>query len=76
MDIVVWSKESCSYCVKAKALLEHKGLVYEERKIGDGWDVSDLLAEVPSAKSVPQIFINEELVGGFTQLAEYLERQL
>jgi len=76
MDIVVWSKESCSYCVKAKALLEHKGLAYEERKIGDGWDVSDLLAEVPSAKSVPQIFINEELVGGFTQLAEYLERQL
>lgn len=68
MKAIVWSKNQCPYCVQAKALLESRGIEYEERNINDGWDREDLLAAVPGARSVPQIFLDNELVGGFTEL--------
>jgi glutaredoxin 3 len=68
MKAIVWSKDHCPYCVQAKALLEQKGIAYEERKIGDGWTKEQLLEAVPDARTVPQIFLNDELVGGFTEL--------
>ena len=68
MKAIVWSKNQCPYCVQAKALLESKGIEYEERNINEGWDRKDLLAAVPGARSVPQIFLDNELVGGFTEL--------
>jgi glutaredoxin 3 len=68
MKAIVWSKYQCPYCDQAKALLTQKGIQFEERKIGDGWTREDLLEAVPTARTVPQIFINDELVGGFTEL--------
>lgn len=68
MKAIIWSKYNCPYCDQAKALLTQKGYAIEERKIGDGYTKEDLLEAVPTARSVPQIFINEELVGGFTEL--------
>ena len=65
---IVWSKNQCPYCDQAKALLRLKGIEYEERNINDGWDREDLLAAVPTARTVPQIFLGEEYVGGFTEL--------
>ena len=44
----------------------------EERKIGDGFTKEDLLEAVPTARTVPQIFLNDELVGGFTELRQKL----
>lgn len=72
MKAVVWSKYHCPYCDQAKALLQSKGIPFEERKIGDGWTKEELLEEVPTARSVPQIFIDGELVGGFTELKQKL----
>lgn len=68
MRALVWSKDNCPYCVQAKALLSQKGIAYEERKIGDGWTKEQLLEAVPNARTVPQIFLDGELVGGFTEL--------
>jgi glutaredoxin 3 len=45
-----------------------KGIAFEEKKIGDGYTKEDLLEAVPTARTVPQIFIEDELVGGFTEL--------
>ena len=72
MTAIVWSKYQCPYCDQAKALLTQKGIQFEERKIGDGWTKEDLLEAVPTARSVPQIFLNEELIGGFTELKQKL----
>jgi glutaredoxin 3 len=69
---IVWSKSQCPYCEQAKQLLAKRGISYEERKIGDGWTRDDLLEAVPNARTVPQIFLNDELVGGFTELKEKL----
>lgn len=68
MRAIVWSKDHCPYCVQAKTLLTQKGIEFEERKIGADWTKEQLLEAVPNAMSVPQIFLDGELVGGFTEL--------
>ena len=68
MKAIVWSKYDCPYCDQAKALLTSKGIQFEEKKIGDGYTKEELLEAVPTARSVPQIFLDGELVGGFTEL--------
>ena len=72
MKATVWSKDMCGYCEMAKQLLELRGIEFEERKIGKDWTKEQLLEAVPTAKSVPQIFIDEEYVGGFTELKKQL----
>lgn len=73
MQAIVWSKDGCAHCVQAKTLLESKGIEYEERNIMAGtWTKEQLLEAVPTAKSLPQIFLDEEYVGGFTELRKKL----
>lgn len=68
MKAVIWSKPSCPFCVRAKTLLEQKGIEYEERVIGSGWSKEQLLESVPNARTVPQIFLDGALIGGYTDL--------
>ena len=68
MKAIIWTKDTCPYCVQAKVLLEQQGIEYEERKIGSGYTKENLLESVPHAKTVPQIFLDGELVGGFNEL--------
>lgn len=74
MKAIVWSKYHCPYCDQAKALLTQKGIAFEEKKIGDGYSKEDLLEAVPTARTVPQIFLDEKLVGGFTELKKLFEQ--
>ena len=73
MKAIVWSKYHCPYCDQARALLTHKGIAFEERKIGDGYTREDLLDAVPTARTVPQIFLDDVLIGGFTELRDHLQ---
>ncbi len=72
MTAIVWSKYHCPYCDQAKALLKSKGIQFEERKIGDGYTKEELLEAIPSARTVPQIILDGELIGGFTELKQKL----
>jgi len=74
MKAIVWSKYHCPFCDTAKAILTQEGIPFEERKIGDGYTKEELLEAVPSARSVPQIFIDDELVGGLPELKARLSR--
>jgi glutaredoxin len=74
MKAIVWSKDQCPYCDQAKALLKQKGIEFEERNVSRDWTREQLLEAVPTARTVPQIFMNEELVGGFTELKTYLQK--
>jgi glutaredoxin 3 len=74
MKATVWSKYHCPYCDQAKALLEQKGIPFEEKKIGDGYSKEELLEAVPNARTVPQIFLDDKLIGGFTELREHLAK--
>jgi glutaredoxin len=75
MKAVVWSKYHCPFCDQAKAMLTAKGITFEEKKIGDGYTKEDLLEAVPTARTVPQIFLDEKLIGGFTELKKYFESE-
>jgi glutaredoxin len=76
MKAIVWSKYHCTFCDQAKALLESKGIPYEERKIGDGFTKEELLEAVPTARAVPQIFLDGEYVGGFNELRKKLTESI
>jgi glutaredoxin 3 len=64
------TKKSCAYCAQAKQLLQRKGLAYEEIDLGSDPDIEANLAAQTGFRTVPQIFINERFVGGFTDLAK------
>jgi glutaredoxin len=73
MKAIVWSKDACPYCVQAKALLTQKGIDFEERNISKDWTKDQLLESVPMARTLPQIFLDDKLVGGFTELRKHLQ---
>lgn len=73
MKTIIWSKHRCTFCDQAKILLKSRGIAFEERKIGNGWTKEELLEAVPSARTVPQIIINDQLIGGFAELQDYFK---
>ena len=76
MNAVIWSKPNCPYCDQAKNLLKLKGIPYTEKMVGIEYTKEDLLKEVPNARTVPQIFLDEELIGGFTDLAAHFKEKV
>jgi glutaredoxin len=74
MKVIVWSKNPCPYCDQAKALLKSRGIEFEERNLTTGnWTKEQLLEAVPTARTVPQVIVNNQTIGGFTDLQIYLE---
>jgi glutaredoxin 3 len=69
----VWSQTNCPACTEAKRLLDQQGIVIEERMLGiNGYTKKDLIELVPHARSVPQIFVDGEYVGGLQELKRKL----
>ncbi len=67
--VVIYSTAVCPYCIRAKALLERKGIAYEEKMIdGDRAAMREML-ERSKRKTVPQIFIDDFHVGGYDDMA-------
>ena len=73
-NIVMWSKENCTYCDMAKRLLDKKEIVFAEKKIGYGYEKEDLLKEIPNARTVPQIIIDGKVIGGYNDLNNYFNK--
>ena len=73
MKAIVWSKDSCPFCVQAKGLLKQKGIEFEERNVSKDWTREQLLEAVPDARTLPQIFLDDKLIGGFTELRQHLQ---
>lgn len=71
--VVVWSMDSCPQCAKAMTLLDSCNINYEVRKIGTEWTEDDFRTSVPNQTTVPQIVVNNELIGGYAKLVNYIE---
>lgn len=68
-EVVIYTKFGCGYCLRAKRLLDAKGVKYVEHDITLGGPRRDeMLARAPLARTVPQIFIGEAHVGGSDDL--------
>jgi glutaredoxin len=74
MKAVVWSKNQCPFCDQAKNLLKLKGIEFEERNVSKDWTKEQLLEAVPTARTVPQIFLDDKLIGGFTELRAHFQK--
>ena len=68
MNIIIYSKDNCPNCIAAKQLLTSKKLEYidVDVELGNRWQ--NMLMEYPDAKQMPQIFINDQRVGGLAGL--------
>ena len=68
--VEIYTKWGCPYCVRAKALLDSKGVAYEEYDVTMGGPKkAEMLERVPGAATVPQILISGQAVGGSDDLA-------
>jgi glutaredoxin 3 len=68
-SITVYTTNACPYCVRAKALLDKRGLPYEEINLGRDPETRAELAQKTGMMTFPQILIDEQLVGGFDELS-------
>ena len=68
--IEIYTKTWCPYCRRAKAMLKSMGLDYTDYDITDNEDLQQEMVERSGKKTIPQIFINDEKVGGYDNLIE------
>ena len=68
--VVVYSTAMCPYCVRAKMLLQHKGVTFEEIRVDIDRARAKEMIERSQRRTVPQIFIDDYHVGGFDDMAE------
>ncbi len=73
-QITIYSKTYCPYCVRAKKLLESKGVSFEEIMVDDKPELFTELKKKSGMMTVPQIYINDQLIGGYTELAALEEK--
>ena len=71
--VEIYSKSNCSYCVMAMNFFDSKGISYEVYSADDQNVFNEMLERNPSARTVPQIFIDDQLIGGYTDLIEKYE---
>jgi glutaredoxin 3 len=68
MEIRLYTTHWCGYCVRAKALLDSKGLPYEEINLDGDPDFRQKLMELTGGWTVPQILIDGRPIGGYAEL--------
>ena len=66
----------CGYCLRAKALLEERGLEYEEIRLDDDPAFRAQLVDLTGRWTVPQITVDGQPIGGFAELSELDRRGL
>ncbi len=71
--IEIWGKPYCSQCDKAKSFCENNKLNYTYKSLDTDFTREDVLNEFPGARTFPQIKINGKKIGGYDQLASYIE---
>lgn len=71
--IEIYGKPMCPFCDKAKAFCEMNKLKYKYFSLGTDYTKEELLEQFPGARTVPQIVVNGTKIGGFENLAKYIE---
>lgn len=66
--VQIYIKPTCPYCMRAKQLLTEKGVAFEEINVNQQPEVYTALKQRTNHQTVPQIFIDEQFIGGCDQL--------
>lgn len=80
-DVVIYTKDNCVWCVRAKELLKNLNVPYQEKKLGTDYTKEELRELVNGSApvsmtpplTVPQIFVYNKRIGGYEDLVEYCE---
>lgn len=75
MNVLVYTKKDCPSCIKAKSLLNIKGIDFRESVIGEDILREDFVATFPEVRTAPLIIVDGVKIGGYEQLREYIENR-
>jgi glutaredoxin 3 len=73
MNVLIYTKKDCPSCIKAKSLLNIRGIEFKESVIGEDILREDFVATFPDVRTAPYIIVDGVKVGGYEQLREYLD---
>ena len=68
-DVIMYTTRFCPYCIRARRLLKKKGIVYKEISVSGNSSLWEEMEKKSGRNTVPQIFINEQSVGGYDDIA-------
>ena len=71
--IEIWGKPACPSCMKAKQFCEINNFKYEYKELGVDFEREQVFEVFPEARTFPQIIVNNQKIGGFEDLARYVE---
>ena len=66
--VTIYGKPSCAYCVMAKTLCEQKGVEYEYLTLQEDYTTEEFFEKFPTARTFPQITMDGDAIGGYTEL--------
>jgi len=75
-NIEIFTGPGCSYCDRAKEALQERELTYTERDVSDEQVLAEFRERLPRVKSIPQIFIDGQHIGGYEDLMLWMEKAL
>ena len=73
MKVTIYSKPQCPFCVQAKALAEREGHELTYKMLDEDFDRETLMETFPGARTFPQIIVDGEKIGGFTEFKALVE---
>ncbi len=73
MKVEIYSKPQCPFCVQAKALAEREGHELTYKMLDEDFDRETLMETFPGARTFPQIIVDGEKIGGFTEFKALVE---
>ncbi|MBI2373047.1 MAG: glutaredoxin 3 [Deltaproteobacteria bacterium] len=68
-EVVIYTTDYCGYCYRAKSLLEKLRLPYREIDVTGDQEARKMLVQRTGQRTVPQIFIDDESIGGYDELS-------
>lgn len=75
MNVVIYTKNQCSFCTNAKTLMNTKGINYTEMRLGEDFTREYLVENYPTAKTFPVIIVDGFYIGGYQELQKMLTEQ-
>lgn len=73
MKVEIYSKPACPFCVQAKALAEREGAELTYKMLDEDFSREELFETFPGARTFPQIIVDGEKIGGFTEFKSLVE---
>ena len=73
-NVEIYSKSNCVFCDKAKHYFTKNNISYVEHNVEISEVFEALMSRNPNARTMPQIFVDDQLIGGYTDLMEWVEK--